>query len=71
MPQPVREKYIDESDSLLLEDELQRIVLKGNIDVQAMITGLSRLFILLNFFFKLKKVLNWNLNMPFCKMFSC
>ena len=39
MPQPSRTKYIDENDMLILEDELQRISLVGNIDVQTAITG--------------------------------
>ncbi|ELT96314.1 hypothetical protein CAPTEDRAFT_168965 [Capitella teleta] len=39
MPLPPRAKYTDESDSLILEDELQRIVLQGDIDVQALVTG--------------------------------
>lgn len=40
MPQPAREKYIDDLDELILEDELQRIILIGNVDVAAAITGL-------------------------------
>ena len=38
-PQPVRAKFTDESDKLILEDELQRIVLVGEVDVQASVTG--------------------------------
>lgn len=39
LPQPTREKYTDTDDKLILEDELQRIVLVGNIDVLQMVTG--------------------------------
>jgi DNA polymerase delta subunit 2 len=39
MPQPVRDKFIDEADELILEDELQRIILRGEIDVQSFVTG--------------------------------
>ena len=39
MPQPAKKKYISDSDELILEDELQRIVLVGNIDIQKSITG--------------------------------
>ncbi|XP_030839817.1 DNA polymerase delta subunit 2 [Strongylocentrotus purpuratus] len=38
-PQPVRERFFSDSDFLVLEDELQRVVLTGNIDVQTAITG--------------------------------
>lgn len=40
MPQPVRTKYVDESDKLYLEDELQRIILMGDLDVQTSVTGI-------------------------------
>lgn len=39
IPQPVRDKYNDETDQLILEDELQRIVLTGNVDAQVEVTG--------------------------------
>ena len=39
VPQPKRDKYIADTDTLILEDELQRIVLLGNIDVQRAVTG--------------------------------
>lgn len=39
MPQPARARYIDETDQLILEDELQRIVLVGKIDVPSSVTG--------------------------------
>lgn len=44
MPQPVRTKFIDESDKLYLEDELQRIILVGDIDIQTAVTGLTSHF---------------------------
>ncbi|XP_070581027.1 DNA polymerase delta subunit 2-like isoform X2 [Ptychodera flava] len=40
MPQPSRQKYTDDSDQLILEDELQRIVLIGKIDVNTAVTGI-------------------------------
>ncbi|XP_048248281.1 DNA polymerase delta subunit 2-like [Haliotis rufescens] len=39
MPQPVRSRYTDEADKLLLEDELQRIYLLGNMKVDTSVTG--------------------------------
>ncbi|XP_060712710.1 DNA polymerase delta subunit 2 [Hemiscyllium ocellatum] len=39
LPQPARTKYTDQSDELILEDELQRIKLEGEIDVQKLVTG--------------------------------
>ncbi|XP_013408410.1 DNA polymerase delta subunit 2-like [Lingula anatina] len=40
LPQPARSRYTDDKDELILEDELQRIQLKGSIDVQTMVTGI-------------------------------
>ncbi|XP_042872791.1 DNA polymerase delta subunit 2-like isoform X1 [Penaeus japonicus] len=40
MPQPVLEKYVSSDDDLILEDELQRIQLVGNIDIPKMVTGI-------------------------------
>lgn len=39
-PQPVREKFVDDSDVLILEDELQRIRLLGKMDVHQFVTGI-------------------------------
>lgn len=39
MPQPVLEKYVSNDDDLILEDELQRIQLVGNIDIPNLVTG--------------------------------
>ena len=41
LPQPTRSKYTDDSDQLILEDELQRIVLVGDIDRQMLVTGIT------------------------------
>ena len=43
MPQPIRSKFIDGADKLILEDELQRIILIGELDVQSSVTGLCQL----------------------------
>ena len=44
---PSKERYFDESDELILEDELQRIALRGKLDVQQYVTGTKLTNILL------------------------
>lgn len=39
VPLPPRSNYNDDSDALILEDELQRIKLEGKIKVGEMVTG--------------------------------
>lgn len=39
MPHPPRTHFVDDSDQLILEDELQRIRLIGNLDVHSVVTG--------------------------------
>lgn len=38
-PQPERNNYVDDTDKLILEDELQRIRLFGKLDVHNIVTG--------------------------------
>lgn len=40
MPQPVVKNYVGENDEIILEDEVQRIQLIGNIDIPTLVTGL-------------------------------
>lgn len=42
VPQPPLPKYVHPSDELILEDELQRIKLAGNVEVSKMVTGRGR-----------------------------
>jgi DNA polymerase delta subunit 2 len=37
--QPIKDRYVDPNDHLILEDELQRIILIGNIKVSELCTG--------------------------------
>lgn len=39
-PQPIRQRYVDESDILILEDEVQRIQLFGKIQKEKLVTGI-------------------------------
>ncbi|RXG52990.1 DNA polymerase delta subunit 2, partial [Armadillidium vulgare] len=39
VPQPVLEKFTSDDDEIILEDELQRIQLKGKINVHELVTG--------------------------------
>ncbi|XP_075210012.1 DNA polymerase delta subunit 2-like [Lycorma delicatula] len=40
VPQPPRSHFTSDSDKLILEDELQRIMLLGNIDIHSVVTGI-------------------------------
>lgn len=40
MPQPVVKNYVGENDEIVLEDEVQRIQLIGNIDIPTLVTGM-------------------------------
>lgn len=40
VPQPQHTHYVSDSDELILEDELQRIPLHGNIDIHNQVTGI-------------------------------
>lgn len=40
VPAPPRERFVSDTDQLVLEDELQRIQLVGNVDVQRFVTGI-------------------------------
>ncbi|OWF46452.1 DNA polymerase delta subunit 2-like [Mizuhopecten yessoensis] len=39
MPQPLRTRFVNDTDKLILEDELQRIILLGKIDTPTSVTG--------------------------------
>lgn len=39
-PQPVRENFVDDTDALILEDELQRIRLLGRMEAHQFVTGI-------------------------------
>lgn len=39
-PQPIRKNFADESDTLILEDEVQRIQLLGDVPVHKFVTGI-------------------------------
>lgn len=39
-PQPIRQNFADESDTLILEDEVQRIQLLGDFPVSKYVTGI-------------------------------
>ncbi|XP_054263776.1 DNA polymerase delta subunit 2-like [Macrosteles quadrilineatus] len=39
IPQPIRTNFVSDTDTLILEDELQRIVLHGSLDVHKVVTG--------------------------------
>ena len=39
-PQPIRQNFADESDTLILEDEVQRIQLLGDFPVDQYVTGI-------------------------------
>ncbi|CAL1543262.1 unnamed protein product [Lymnaea stagnalis] len=39
MPQPIKSRYTDSKDKLIIEDELQRIILVGQLKCQSSVTG--------------------------------
>lgn len=39
-PQPIAANFAEDADTLMLEDELQRIRLIGEIDVHSLVTGI-------------------------------
>lgn len=39
-PQPIRHNYVDETDVLILEDDVQRIQLLGNMKPNLFVTGI-------------------------------
>lgn len=39
-PQPIRQNFADESDTVILEDEVQRIQLLGELSVDKFVTGI-------------------------------
>lgn len=39
-PQPLRQNFVDESDMLILEDEMQRIQLLGDVLIHEYVTGI-------------------------------
>ena len=40
MPQPLREKYADDGDELVIEDESERVTITGNVPVGKIVTGI-------------------------------
>lgn len=44
MPQPIRSRYASPDDKLIIEDELQRIFLVGDMKCADFVTGMSVLF---------------------------
>lgn len=44
MPQPIRSRYTDAEDKLIIEDELQRIFLVGDLKCDDSVTGIKTLF---------------------------
>jgi len=40
VPQPPRVKYVGGNDELLLEDQMQRVMLTGNISSKELVTGI-------------------------------
>lgn len=40
IPQPPRSNYVSDKDVLILEDEIQRIRLIGNLNVSKLVTGI-------------------------------
>lgn len=51
MPQPVAKNYVGENDEVVLEDEVQRIQLIGNIDIPKLVTGIEEHYYLDTIFY--------------------
>lgn len=52
-PQPIRSNFADESDQLILEDDVQRIQLLGNMPTHQFVTGIVLAVLGKNFQFHL------------------
>ena len=51
MPQPIRSRYADSKDKLIIEDELQRIFVVGDLKCETSVTGRAQSKTIVSFFF--------------------